>query len=412
MKCAVLAAACFVVVSVGARSPARADPVGVRDALAERVFQYGFKYTGDAFDVTSGGMSRGGSLNGLLEGFATVDLAKTLGWQGATFHINGYEIHGKGPSAKHAANILTVSNAEALATVRLFEIWIEQSELDGKLKIRAGQLGADSDFFISDTAAVFLNGTFGWPGIVGSNMTQGGPAYPLATPGVRIAYTPNESLTLLAGLFNGSPADPAAANAERANRHGTNFRLSDPPLLMTEAQFKYDAGLPGVVKLGGWKQFGDFADQRTGGAITGDYGLYAIVDQQIWAGGANEKISVFGRVSGSPDRQNLIDVYFDAGIVASGVVPGRAKDSFGAAFGYGRISDRARAADKDAALPVIRDYEAVLEVNYTAEIMPGWQVVPDFQYVWHPGGNVENPLKPGTAVENAVVFGVRTTLSY
>lgn len=387
-------------------------PDRVRASLAGTGITYGVNYIGEFFDVTSGGLSNGTSFNGRLEGYADLDLEKLVGWKGGTVHANFYYIHGEGPSTKRIGNIFAVSNVEALETVRLFELWMEQSFLDDKVKIRFGQLAADSEFFISDTAGQFFNGTFGWPGIVAANMTQGGPAYPLATPGVRIQYSPNENLSILAGIFNGSPADPNADDPQRDNRHGTNFRLDDPPLIMVEGQYKYTLGLPGTLRLGGWKGLDDFADQLTGDLIQGNHGLYAVVDQQIWKNGEDQGISVFGRISGSPDDQNLIDFYFDTGIVFSGLVPGRAKDSFGAAFGYGKISDRARAADIDAGLPVIRDYESVIEVNYTAQIIPGWTVVPDFQYIWNPGGRVEDPNGLGQPEADTAVFGVRTNLTY
>ena len=182
---------------------------------------------------------------------------------------------------------------------------------------------------------------------------------------------------------------------------------------MVEGHFKYEAGLPGELRLGGWKEFNDFADQRTGAVIDGNHGLYAILDQKIWKGaGESEAVSVFARVAGSPDRQNIIDFYFDTGIVFSGLLRNRAKDQFGAAFGYGKISERSRGADIDAGLPVIRDYEAVLEVNYKAHVMSGWTIAPDFQYFWNPGGRIEDPARPGKAVDDAVVLGVRTSISY
>jgi porin len=412
MKCAVLVLACVAAFTGAASTPARSDPGGLRDGLAERGIVFGFNYIGDIFDVARGGISRGGAFDGRFESVADVNLETLLGWSGAAIHANAYAIHGDGPSAKHVGNMFAVSNAEATPSLRLFEIWIEQSGFDDKLKIRFGQLAADTEFFISDTAALFLNGTFGWPGITSNNMKQGGPAYPFATPGVRLAFLPSKSLTLLAGLYNGSPADPAVADPQHNNRHGLNFRIDSAPLVMLEAQYKYDIGLPGTVKFGGWKQFGGFADQRTGARVDGDDGLYAIVDQQIWSGGAGAGVSVFGRISGGPQRQNLIGFYADAGVVATGLMPGRAKDSFGVAFGYGEVSDQARAFDTGRALPVIRDYEAVLEINYQAEIMPGWTLSPDFQYVWHPGGHIENPLLPGTAIGDAAVFGVRSKISY
>jgi porin len=384
-----------------------ADPR--RAALAERGVLYGLNYIGEAYAVTS----HGASFNGRLDAYTDIDLEKFAGWKGAAFHANVFFIHGEGASTKHLGNIFAVSNVEALETVRLFEIWIEQSLLEDKVKVRFGQLAADSEFFISDTAAQFLNGTFGWPGITAADQTQGGPAYPLASPGIRIQYTPNDNLTILAAVFNGSPADPNAEDPQRANRHGLDFPLGDPPLLMVEGQYKYDVGLPGTVKLGGWKQFNDdFVDLLTDAPIDGDHGLYAVIDQQIYKGSDDRAVSVFGRISGSPEKQNLIDFYFDTGIVFTGFVPSRPKDSFGAAFGYGSISDRLQERQIVDNLPVIANCEAVLEVNYAAEIMSGWKVIPDFQYIWNPGGRVEDPDDPGHQVENVAVFGVRTNINY
>lgn len=388
-------------------------PDARRGALAQRGIVYGLNYIGEAFAVTSGGLSRGSSFDGRLEAYTEIDLEKFAGWKGATFHVNAYYIHGEGASTEHIGNIFAVSNVEALETVRLFEIWIEQSLLDDKVKVRFGQLAADSEFFISDTAGQFINGTFGWPGITAADMTQGGPAYPLASPGIRLQYTPNDKLTILAAIFNGSPADPNAEDPQRANRHGLDFRFGDPPLLMLEGQYKYEIGLPGTLRLGAWKQFNDdFVDQLTDAPIDGDHGLYAVVDQQIWKGAGDQAVNVFGRISGSPEKQNLMDFYFDTGIVFSGFVPGRAKDTFGAAFGYGTISDRVRERQVLDGDPILSNYESVLEVNYMAEIKPGWTVVPDFQYIWNPGGRVENPDDPGHKVENAAVIGVRTNISY
>lgn len=115
---------------------------------------------------------------------------------------------------------------------------------------------------------------------------------------------------------------------------------------------------------------------------------------------------------GAPDHQNLIEFYADAGLVVSGLVPHRPHDTFGAAFGYAGISGRVREADSDALRPIVRNHEAVLEINYKAEVVPGFVVMPDFQYIWQPGGHVEDPSEPGHAVEDAVVIGARSVINY
>ena len=75
--------------------------------------------------------------------------------------------------------------------------------------------------------------------------------------------------------------------------------------------------------------------------------------------------------------------------------PGRSRrgrdDKIGLAVAYARISDSARALDRDFEVLAndprpIRDYEPLVTATYLAEIRKGWNVIPTFQYVIHPGG--------------------------
>jgi porin len=45
------------------------------------------------------------------------------------------------------------------------------------------------------------------------------------------------------------------------------------------------------------------------------------------------------------------------------------------------------------------------------QLKSGWTLQPDFQYFWQPGANVPDESGNGT-VENAAVFGARTTLNF
>ena len=199
--------------------------------------------------------------------------------------------------------------------------------LNDKVSIRFGQLAADSEFIISDGAAAFINGTWGWPSITATNMPQGGPAYPLATPGLRIAYAPNDQLTLMVGAYNGRPAGscPDKEDPQDCNDHGLDFPTADPKLLMFEGAYKYNQGngeLPGTIKVGGWRNYGSFLHQRldaNGGEIAisgndpavlnGDHGLYAILDQMIYrlqGAGDPKGVSIFGRIIGAPEDRNPV----------------------------------------------------------------------------------------------------------
>ena len=423
--------------SIATSLPSNGDWDGARAALAQRGIAYGIDYIGEVLGNASGGRRQGTIYEGRLEGVLEADLEKLMGLHGLTFHGNAYQIHGSGLSREDLGNLLAVSSIEALTSTRLYELWLEQ-KFGSKLSIRAGQLAADSEFQISTNGANFVNGAFGWPAIVSSDLPSGGPAYPFATPGIRAKFDPTDRISFLIGLFDGDPAGPGTDDPQRRNRNGTNFRLNDDPFLIGEAQYKYNqdknsAGLAGTVKFGAWNHFGDFHDLRfdtvglslanpssTGIAakLGGNYGFYGIVDQQIYRlpGASSDKgINVFARLAGSPEDRNLIDFYTDGGFVFNGFVPGRPGDSFGFGFAYASISDSARGLDEDtnlfAASPLpVRNYEAAAEVYYKAEIVPGFVIQPDFQYIWRPGGNVAGAN--GAPLGDAAIGGVRVSINY
>jgi porin len=61
----------------------------------------------------------------------------------------------------------------------------------------------------------------------------------------------------------------------------------------------------------------------------------------------------------------------------------------------------------------LRNYELVVELTYQAQIVSGWTVQPDFQYIFHPGGGTIDPVNPFVGrIPDAAVFGVRTQISF
>ena len=414
---------------------------GWRKRLEDHGVQLGADYVGETLGNPTGGRSRAAVYEGRLEFFATVDLGKAVGWQGALFHTNAYQIHGRGLSAAAIGNLATVSNIEADRATRLYALWLQQDLYDHTLSIRGGQIAADDEFVVSQYGATFINSTFGWPVILGSSLPGGGAAYPAATPGLRVKGAAAPDLDLSAAVFTGDPAGPGLTSAAPANTHGTDFRLGGAALIMTEAAYQIDldpegARLPGTLKLGAWYDTGRFADQRVtssglsladpsgaGDPATheGNYGGYAIADLKLWhePDAVDQGLGVFLRVAGSPADRNLVDFYVDAGMTYTGLVPGRDADIAGLAIGFAHVSGVARAADRDAASFTgtnrpVRDYEAVLELTYQAQIAPWWIVQPDFQFILHPGGQVPETDDPAEQrpIPNAIVLGLRTGIVF
>lgn len=420
--------------SIATSLPANSDPTGMRRWFATRGITYGLSYTSEVLGNPSGGVRRGGIYEGKLEGFVVANLQKLIGWNGLSFFSNAFQTHRtSGARDQHFESLITISNIEATPSTRLSELWLEQNLFNDRFSVRAGQITADAEFFISEYSKMFISSD--WPTITGANLPSGGPAYPLATPGVRLKFDPTENWTALVALFNGDPGDQATVN-----RHGTTFRMSDPPLLMGEIQYRYNQdkdanSLAGILRLGAWRHFGKFEDQRfddtrlsmadplSSGTVRlfgGTSGVYGIVDQQIYrpeGGGPDSGVSVFSRIATTPSDRNLVDFYLDGGIVFSGMLPSRADDKFGASFICAHISDQARALDRDTIAfsgvnQPLRDYEMTFELSYQAQIVLGWAVQPLFQYIVHPGGHVPHTLAPALPVKSGALFGVRSTIVF
>lgn len=414
-----------------------------KKALLDLGYNFQVNYTGEVLGNPTGGVKQGATNEGLLEMGIDGDLNRIAGLKGASFHINAFEIHGRGLSTFNIFNFSTVSNIEARATVRLFEAWFDQELFGGLASIRFGQLAADTEFLASDFDALYWNGAFGWPTLTTFDLPGTGPGYPLATPGVRLKIKPDDHAALLIGLFNGDPSGAGldTSATEIKNCCGINFRLKDPPLLIGEAQFTYALpitaqGLAGKVRIGGWQHFGQFNDRffATDGlplanpASNGlplvhlsDQATYGIIDQMLWRAPGDDPwkgIGFFVLGMTSPPDRNLVSVEVEAGVNFMGLWDKRPNDSFGAAFCYNRVSPSVGASDRVSGsvsgLPVpVRDYEILFEATYQAQIVPGFAVQPDFQYVFHPGGGAIDPLNPFAGrIPDAAVFGLRTVMKF
>ena len=184
------------------------DTRSPREILADWGIQFSLTYIGETFANPTGGISRGGTYAGRLDIGTTIDLEKLAGWGGATFHANMYQIHGDGLSRSFIGNLMLVSSVEALPSTRLYELWIEQSLLQGRLMVRVGQQPSDVEFIDSKYDDLFANSALGWPGITGIDLPGGGPSPPLAVPGIRIKAQPTDNITAYLAVFDGYASPP------------------------------------------------------------------------------------------------------------------------------------------------------------------------------------------------------------
>ncbi len=410
---------------------------GVRPTLAAHGLSLAVTDTSEVLGNPTGGLRRDAVFEGL--GFASLSLdggRAGLPWDGFSALVSAWGIYGRGLSGDALANLNTISSVEADRSLRLFEMWLEQSFLQGKVSVRIGQQSADQEFIVDQYAAVLVNAHYGFPDLPSNDLPSGGPVYPFATPAVRVKVAPGDTVTVLAALFNGDPAPPAPANGpaydpQGRDNSGTNFRTDGGALWFAEVQFArnqgdHAAGLPAVYKFGGWYHSGSFADQRfdtLGVALAspssngqplqrrGDFSLYALADQTMWKSpGGQSSVGVFLRATGAPSDRNLVDYSVDGGVNWQAPFASRPNDIASFGLEWARVSDAASKLDGDTALYAghalpIRRWEAAFELTYQVQVVPGWQMQPDLQYVVRPGGGI-------AGAGDALVLGLRSVITF
>jgi porin len=340
------AAAVSLVVLVAQSLPVLADggdPLldtlrSVRSTFEQRGISLGLQSTDEVFGSPNGGRAQGAKFDGQTALGLGIDLDKAIDLKGGMFNVSAYQNYGHGISASNIDNLSLVSNVEATRSARLFELWYQQSLFGSAADMRLGQLAPDEEFLITRYTAWFINAAFGWPTLPTVDLPAGGPAFPLATPGIRLRVKPAEPLTRLFATFNGNPAGPGLGNPQLRDASGTLFRLGDGVFTIAEAQWaidnrKNDSGPPVTLKVGGW-----YHNKATPNQFFATNGLTGVslaspgspIAREDWSGYAvadvmllpkpNGKggLAVFARVEGAPARRSQVSAELAAGIVYQG----------------------------------------------------------------------------------------------
>jgi porin len=420
---------------------------GVRPLLSKYGLSLTVAETSEGLGNVTGGAGRGFDYDGLTVMDLQLDTQRGLKLYGGTFNISGLQTHGRNLSADHLGTLQTASGIEADRSTRLWELWYQQKFLDeDRLDVKIGQQSLDQEFMVSQGALLFVNTMFGWPMVPSADLPGGGPAYPLSDLGVRVRYRPTDSVTVLAGIFNGNPAPSTAGDPQKLDGSGTSFPLNGGVLGIAEVQYAYpslgsmvyadeDEPLSGTYRFGAWFDSESFNDERfdnRGAPLAGtgsngipethhgDFGIYAVADQMLWHSedDPDHALLAFVRAMGTPqDDRNLIDFSLNVGLTLHDPIPQRDDDTLGISLGLARVSGDVAASDRDARAATggyypIRSTETFVEVTYQIELTPWCQIQPDFQYVFNPGAGIPNPAAPGHRIKDEAVLGVRANILF
>ena len=128
--------------------------------------------------------------------------------------------------------------------------------------------------------------------------------------------------------------------------------------------------------------------------------IYALLEGDLYRepGQYLQGLSGFLRVGVADETVNPIGSYAGAGLVYTGLFPGRAEDVLGLGVSAAFNGDDFKAAQAQAGTPV-EDVETVVELTYWMPLLPWFSLQLDAQYISNPATD--------PALDDAVLLGLR-----
>jgi porin len=335
-------------------------------------------YCGEVFSNTRGGLSTNDATQyqALLDLGIEFDLEALQTPLPGRFYMLAQNTHGRGISEDFVGDTQVVSNIDSFQNItRVSEYWWEFACLDDAVTVRLGKQDINTEFFVIDLAADFIQSTFGL------SPSTAFPTYPDNSMGAVALVQLTDAWRLKAGVWDAF-----------APGGGWGFSGNDSILAIGELERTYAlAGgtLPGVFAAG--------AVYESAGAIEGapvspvqEY--YLQVEQLVYRECVCDEdqpqgLGIFAgyspRFLGSQIIDESIGDSWVAGLIYTGLLPGRDEDVLGAGYAWTELF---RGGTND---------ETVVELFYKAQLTPRVAVQPDLQYIVTPAGIYPDALAVG-----------------
>jgi porin len=351
---------------------------GARTALEDKGIKLDLGITQIVQENMHGGASTNGAIkySGSGDLTLTLDLAKLTGgaWAGGTIVLNAEPKWGNGVN-RDVGSLLPV-NMDAIkpgtqqsCMMTLSEFFIQQVLFEGKLILLAGMLDGsrafDKNEFADDERTKFMNvGLRNYP-VLGSFL-------PYTTMGGGIIVNPLDWLSIRTAVTDSDG---------RAGHTGfdTAFHGDTNTTLLHEWDFTVKPfGQTGHQRVGFvWSsentpQIGNPAETNKDNVA-----VYYNFDQYLCtkAEDPTQGFGVFGRFGWAQRFANAIEYFYSLGVGGKGLIPTRAKDTYGVGWYFTNLSNQ---------IPLTQ--ESGIEMYYNIEIFPWLHVSPDFQIICDPGG--------------------------
>ena len=382
----------LLVAGMAAAATAAAQDVGTGSS-----FSLNASYTGDLRRNTTGGLAVGNAyadsvdlgLVWVSEGlFPHARMTTSL----SVMYLGGGDITGD-----YIGDLQGVNNLEAGNGWKLYESWVEFGFGDSDHTLRAGVLDLNAEFDAPVTQGLFTASPFG----IGTEFSQTGARGPGVWPttglGIRAAGDFTDHLHWRLGAYDGAPGTDRDAF--------TSTRINGDEGALFVGEVEYASESIHKLAIGAWAYSAEFERIDAGWPApreeSGNQGFYAHFDTRL---GSLGDVDFDGALrAGTADaRFNAVESYLGLGFTARHVFSARPGDTLGLGLAHARLGDEYRALRSFDGQPATES-ETTFELVYRAELTPWLALLPNLQFVRHPGAD---PL-----VGDAWVAGLRFELS-
>ncbi|PZR72338.1 MAG: carbohydrate porin [Chthoniobacterales bacterium] len=349
------------------------------------------------------------------------NLEKLVGWRGGLFVVSGINRNGDDLTTKYIGSIFSTQQSVGGQRPFLYQVFLEQKLLEGRLRAKLGRFSASDDFNGSPLYGYSVNN--GIDGDIRNVLFDTRfSAYPFAVWAAALLYDPTPEFNAKFGLFQTSSRmfenDDNGLNWGIEGRDGYTAIIQigwSPQFFMSpvssaptgkESSAPVMKGLPGHYWIGftysDWEGYRRFA----GGFEDRSYGFYVHGDQMIYqeAPGSDQGLTAFVASGYYPQSEiAIVPFQVNLGLNYKGLFPGRDRDHTMLHFIYGDLSrDYARSLRKPGGH--LAEAEKVIEVAHRFQLTPWSYFQPDIQYVIDPGGTGDIP--------NALVIGAQMGFTF
>ncbi len=304
-------------------------------------------------------------------GQLTYSLYGNTGLGGSTFPYLGQAVG----NPDYVNNILVPNR------IGLYELYWTQAMFDQKLKIRVGKF-EDQSYFDKNTIAYnpvtgFMSENFNEQIVI---------PFPNYAFGVNLQWDVSPDLVIRAGTMNSNDAN---------NNAGFEGLSSSNLLTMAEFDLTVRPEIDGQSRTGHWRltPWYNSEDGEGGSPDIHGWGICLNMDQEIC-----DQVSVFGRLGWGQNQATRSNFAVSIGFAMSEPF-GIKSNHTGLAIGYSKLTAIAR---REVGLPPIPGEQLMLEWYWRAELTDRFDAGPVVQVI----------RDPGAGIDTAVIWGLRTSLSF